>query len=164
VRMSLHTSSSRRRGPSPGRRGGAWSVRLGRAGGQLLDHFGFNVRELARSVTFYEAALAPLGIRIAERHGTSAVIFCGADEFPFFWMGTPIPSFWSEEHAVGRAPIHLSFRASRPEQVQAFYDAGLQAGGRDNGPPGDRGDDYYAAYLIDPDGNNIEAGYRASSR
>jgi catechol 2,3-dioxygenase-like lactoylglutathione lyase family enzyme len=132
-------------------------------GGNLLDHFGFNVRELPRSVAFYEAALAPLGLRIAERHGTSAVIVSGAEEFPFFWMGTPTPSFWSEEHAVGRAPIHLSFRASSPEQVRAFYAAGLQAGGRDNGAPGDRADGYYAAYLLDPDGNNIEAGYRAST-
>lgn len=126
----------------------------------MLDHFGFNVRELARSVAFYEAALAPLGLRIAERHGETAVIISGADEVPFLWMGTATPSFWSEGHAAGRAPIHLCFRASSQEQVDAFYSAGLQAGGRDNGRPGDRGGGYYAAYLLDPDGNNIEAGYR----
>ena len=127
----------------------------------MLDHFGFNVSDVEKSVAFYEAALGPLGMRIAERHGTTAAIVSGADEFPFFWMGTPTPSFWKEGHAIGGAPIHLCFTAPSKEAVDAFHAAGLAAGGVDNGGPGERDEGYYAAYLIDPDGNNVEAGFRS---
>ena len=126
----------------------------------MFDHFGFVVRDLAISLRFYEASLAPLGLRIAERHGNEAVIISGEVEFPFIWMGTPKPQFWREEHGAARSPFHLAFSAPSREAVVAFHEAGLRNGGTDNGAPGVRGSGYYGAFLIDPDGNNIEAGVR----
>lgn len=128
----------------------------------MLDHFGFNVRDLGRSVAFYEACLAPLGLRVTERHPYGAVIFARneTDAAPFFWMGTARPRFWGDEHAAGGSPIHLCFPAPSREAVDAFYAAAVAHGGRDNGPPGERGRTYYAAYVLDPDGNNVEASIR----
>lgn len=126
----------------------------------MFDHFGFVVCDLAKSLRFYEACLAPLGLRIAERHGDDAVIISGAAGFPFIWMGTSRPGFWREEHGAARSPFHLAFSASSREVVVAFHEAGLGHGGTDNGAPGVRGSGYYAAFLIDPDGNNIEAAVR----
>jgi catechol 2,3-dioxygenase-like lactoylglutathione lyase family enzyme len=132
-------------------------------GEAMFDHFGFVVRDLARSLRFYEASLAPLGLRIAERHGNEAVIISGEAEFPFIWMGTPEPDFWREEHGAARSPFHLAFLAPSREAVVAFHEAGLGHGGKDNGAPGPRGSGYYAAFLLDPDGNNIEAGIRQTT-
>ena len=129
----------------------------------MFDHFGFVVRDLARSLRFYEACLAPLGLRIAERHGHEAVIISGEAEFPFIWMGAPEPDFWREEHDAARSPFHLAFSAPSTKAVVAFHEAGLRHGGTDNGTPGSRGGGYYAAYLLDPDGNNIEAAVREST-
>jgi catechol 2,3-dioxygenase-like lactoylglutathione lyase family enzyme len=129
----------------------------------MFDHFGFVVSDLAKSLRFYEASLAPLGLRIAERHGNEAVILSGEAEFPFIWMGTPEPEFWREEHGASRSPFHLAFTAPSTDAVVAFHDAGLRHGGTDNGAPGPRGSGYYAAFLLDPDGNNIEAGVRGAS-
>jgi len=129
-------------------------------GGGMFDHFGFVVRDLARSLRFYEACLAPLGLKVVERQGNEAVIISGDAEFPFIWMGTPRPQFWREEHDAARSPFHLALSAPSREAVATFHEAGLRAGGRDNGAPGARGNGYYAAYLLDPDGNNIEAAVR----
>ncbi len=126
----------------------------------MFDHFGFVVGDLAKSLRFYEACLAPLGLRIAERHGNEAVIISGEAEFPFIWMGTPKPDFWREEHGAAQSPFHLAFSAPSRGAVVAFHEAGLRHEGRDNGAPGTRGSDYYAAFLLDPDGNNVEAGVR----
>ncbi len=129
----------------------------------MLDHFGFVVRDLSESLRFYEPSLAALGLRVAERQGDEAVIICGEAEFPFIWIGTPRPRFWREEHDAARSPLHLAFSAPSTEAVDAFYEVGLKNGGVDNGAPGARGSGYYAAYLLDPDGNNIEAGVRQAS-
>jgi catechol 2,3-dioxygenase-like lactoylglutathione lyase family enzyme len=127
----------------------------------MLDHFGFNVRDLERSVAFYEACLAPLGLAITERHPYGAVIIARpGDEAPFFWMGTARPSFWAEDHQAGASPMHLCFIAPSRSAVDAFHAAALAHGGRDNGAPGERGPGYYAAYVLDPDGNNVEASVR----
>ena len=126
----------------------------------MFDHFGFVVRDLAISLRFYEASLAPLGLRIAERHGNEAVIISGEVEFPFIWMGTPKPQFWREEHGAARSPFHLAFSAPSREAVVAFNEAGLRNGGTEKGEPGVRGSGYYGAFLLAPDGNNIEAGVR----
>lgn len=128
----------------------------------MLDHFGFVVKDLERSTVFYENCLAPVGLRIIERHDYGAVIFARSekDEFPFIWIGTAKPNFWKENHRSSSSPIHLCFKAKNREAVDKFYLAALEFGGVDNGKPGERDPGYYAAYVIDPDGNNIEAGFR----
>ena len=130
----------------------------------MFDHFGFVVRDLAKSLRFYEASLAPLGLRIAERHGNEAVIISAEEaEFPFIWMGTSKPDFWREEYGAARSPFHLAFSAPSREAIVAFHEAALRHGGTDNGAPGARGSSYYPAFLLDPDGNNIEAGVREAT-
>lgn len=94
----------------------------------------------------------------------SFLIRRSADEpIPFIWIGTTQPAFWTSEHRTSSSPIHLAFKAPDRKAVDAFHASGLAAGGRDNGTPGPRGPagmDYYGAFLLDPDGNNIEAGVR----
>lgn len=128
----------------------------------MLDHFGIVVADLEKSTRFYEACLAPLGLQVIERHDYGAVIFAKsvAEAFPFIWIGTGRPSFWREDAAPAKSPLHLAFKAASKEAVEAFHAAALKSGGRDNGQPGERDPNYYAAYVMDPDGNNIEAGYR----
>jgi catechol 2,3-dioxygenase-like lactoylglutathione lyase family enzyme len=122
----------------------------------MLDHVGIEVGDFARSKEFYEAALEPLGIRLLMEpvEGTSAGF--GKDTpqgpNPFFWIG-----------ARGRPPVrgtHVAFGVRSTDQVDAFHAAALAAGGTDNGPPGPRPiyhPGYYGAFVLDPDGNNVEA-------
>jgi len=128
----------------------------------MLDHIGFAVAELQRSRAFFTAALAPLGIAVqmevtAEQTGGAAHVGFGRNGKPFFWIGT------------GRAPsgsAHVAFAAPSRAAVDAFYRAARDAGGADNGPPGLRPHyhpNYYAAFVFDPDGNNIEAVCRAEA-
>lgn len=128
----------------------------------MLDHFGLVVKDLARSVAFYENSLRPLGLQIIERHDYGAVIIAKSktESIPFIWIGVGRPSFWQAAHAPSASPMHLCFTAKQPNEVDAFYQAAIQNGGRDNGAPGNRGEGYYAAYVIDPDGNNVEASVR----
>jgi catechol 2,3-dioxygenase-like lactoylglutathione lyase family enzyme len=122
----------------------------------MIDHIGMPVRDLARATEFYLQALAPLGIAIvlrvsAEESGHGAAVGFGAGQKPFFWIG--------EGERLG-GHVHVAFAASSREAVDAFYRAGLAAGGKDNGPPGLRPHyhaNYYGAFVLDPDGNNIEA-------
>lgn len=121
----------------------------------MIDHVGLAVSDLARSRAFYERALAPLGYRVLveiERNevGGRVVMFGGA-EGPTFVIAD------GERPGEGN---HVAFRAGTRDQVEAFHAAALAAGGRDNGPPGLRehyGRTYYAAFVHDPDGFNIEA-------
>jgi catechol 2,3-dioxygenase-like lactoylglutathione lyase family enzyme len=113
-----------------------------------IDHIGFTVSDFPKSKAFYLAALAPLGMSVVEEGEGWALL--GAEGRPEFWLGG------------GSAPgaIHFAFVAKTREQVQAFHAAALAAGGRDNGAPGIRGHyhpNYYGAFIIDPDGHNIEA-------
>ena len=123
----------------------------------MLDHVGFAVSDAERSRRFYEQALAPLGITLimsvtpeqTEAGGTAHGF--GSDGKPYFWVG--------DNGRVGEG-THVAFRADTRAQVDAFHKAGLEAGGRDNGGPGLRphyGPNYYAAFVYDPDGANIEA-------
>jgi catechol 2,3-dioxygenase-like lactoylglutathione lyase family enzyme len=121
----------------------------------MLDHIGFPVSDLARSRAFYVAALAPLDIRVlheisAEETGTDA--FAGFGEVrPYFWIGTGLAL---------TGCLHVAFTAKDRATVDAFYKAALEAGGRDNGAPGLRPHyhaDYYGAFVLDPDGHNVEA-------
>lgn len=114
----------------------------------MFDHVGIRVADLARSLAFYDAALAPLGyVRCSTYEG-------GAGYGP---EGQPV--FWLSEQATGGG-AHIAFAAPGRDAVDAFHAAGLDAGGRDHGPPGlrpDYGAGYYAAFLVDPDGHNVEA-------
>src|SRR5262245_1905700 len=124
----------------------------------MVDHMGITVEDFARSRFFYEQALAPLGMRLFKGGDFWAVFGTGQEDAFFIWVGSIHPSYWSEAagHHPGGAPLHLALRAPSAEAVDAFYAAALAAGGRDNGAPGTRGGlyKYYAAFVLDPDGNN----------
>jgi catechol 2,3-dioxygenase-like lactoylglutathione lyase family enzyme len=115
----------------------------------MLDHIGVNVSDLARSKSFYERLLGPLGIVVVREYAEHAVGF-GEGQKPFFWLDARQPV------ATG---LHVAFTAEDRETVDAFHAAGLDAGGTDNGAPGPRDyhPNYYGAFVLDPDGNNIEA-------
>jgi catechol 2,3-dioxygenase-like lactoylglutathione lyase family enzyme len=117
--------------------------------GRLVDHIQLVVEDLARSRRFYAAVLEVLGVPISgEGEG-------------FFWADELVVSSTDSEAAQGRLTggVHLAFQAKDRATVEALHRAGLGAGGRDNGAPGERAyhPGYYAAFLLDPDGNNIEA-------
>ncbi len=122
----------------------------------MIDHMGIHVSDPKKSIDFYEKALAPLGytklMEIPTEH-TGGKIVVG--------MGVaPKPDFWLAEGAPEAPPLHVAFRAASHAEVDAFYKAALEAGGRDNGPPGPRPHyhaGYYGAFVLDPDGHNIEA-------
>jgi len=122
----------------------------------MIDHTGVTVSDPAKSRRFYEQALAPLGYKMmmeipVEFTGGAVVLGFGVPPKPDFWMnqGTPqVPH------------IHIAFHAETRAAVDAFYRAAIAAGGRDNGPPGLRPHyhaHYYGAFVLDPDGHNIEA-------
>lgn len=117
--------------------------------GRLVDHIQLVVRDLAASRRFYEAILGALGIPI----GGTAEDYFWADEL----FVSSAASRAAQGHLTGRH--HLAFQAKDRTTVEAFYKAGLDHGGKDNGAPGIRPyhPGYYAAFLLDPDGNNIEA-------
>lgn len=114
----------------------------------MLDHMELFVSDLARSKEFYTKTLAPLGFRII--HDLQDATGFGDESFPSFWIHT----------SDRRHRSHFAFGAKDRAAVEAFYRAAIAAGGRDNGPPGIRAHyhpNYYAAFVYDPDGNNIEA-------
>lgn len=115
----------------------------------MFDHVGFGVTNLAESKSFYLKALQPLGIALAM-------------EGPYgVGLGrNKKPSLWLTETKEQPAHLHLAFTAENREQVQEFYQAALAAGGKDNGAPGLRPHyhaNYYGAFVIGPDGHNVEA-------
>lgn len=123
----------------------------------MLDHVGFAVRDAEVSRRFYEQALAPLGITLlmtatpeqTEAGGTAHGFGSGGN--PYFWIG--------DNEQVGQG-THVAFKAVSRAAVDAFHRAALAAGGTDHGAPGPRpqyGPNYYAAFVLDPDGMNIEA-------
>ena len=124
----------------------------------MLDHIGFSVVDLARAKAFYEQALAPLGIvklveLTPEQTGGNGHVGFGEAGKPYFWIG---------DHAKQalRGCLHVAFVAESRAAVDAFHQAALAAGGRDNGAPGLRPHyhaSYYGAFVIDPDGHNVEA-------
>jgi catechol 2,3-dioxygenase-like lactoylglutathione lyase family enzyme len=130
----------------------------------MLDHMGFRVRDLAASRRFYDAWAALLGLATIDNSDESFLIVRSAEQpLPFVWVGTAMPAFWTPAHETSAAPIHVAFAARNRAAVNAFYAAALDAGGTDNGAPGPRGPEamkYYAAFVLDPDGNNVEAGVR----
>jgi len=122
----------------------------------IIDHIGLQVSDYPRALSFYTHALAPLGIAVVmrvtkeETGGYEGAGFGRAGK-PSFWIGTG-----------GRTapPVHVAFVAESREAVDRFFETALSAGGVDNGGPGVRAHyhpDYYGAFVLDPDGHNIEA-------
>ncbi|NNM71240.1 VOC family protein [Enterovirga aerilata] len=122
----------------------------------MLDHFGFGVSDYARARAFYNAALAPLGIRLVMEMSP-------AETERGNWAagyGREKPDFWIGSDGKTSPPLHVAFAAESREQVRLFHEAAIRAGGRDNGRPGLRPHyhpHYYAAFVLDPDGHNVEA-------
>lgn len=115
----------------------------------MFDHIGLRTADLERLQRFYAAALEPLGIAVAAEYPGGTGL--GRDGQPQLWLG---------ESAQAPSSLHLAFEAESRAQVDAFHRAALAAGATDNGGPGLRTDyhnDYYAAFVLDPDGNNVEA-------
>jgi catechol 2,3-dioxygenase-like lactoylglutathione lyase family enzyme len=123
-----------------------------------LDHIGINATDYARSKAFYEKALAPLGITLVMEYGKAGGF--GRDKKPDFWVGEGATRFQKPEHLALITPVHVCFAARSRAEVDAFYAAAIAAGGRDNGKPGIRAEyhpNYYGAFVLDPDGHNVEA-------
>ena len=122
----------------------------------MLDHVGIPISDFARAKAFYAKALAPLGIGLLmeatpEQTDNGSAAGFGSDGNPYFWFG--------DDGAPGQH-THVAFVADSRAKVDAFHAAALAAGGRDNGAPGLRPHyhpDYYGAFVLDPDGHNIEA-------
>jgi len=126
----------------------------------MLDHTGFVVADLARARRFYDAIARVLGLGTIDNGDHAFLLGRSAEEpLPYLWIGTLRPSFWAEGSRAGINQTHVAFIAPSKAVVDEFYRAGLAAGGRDNGRPGRREgiEPYYGAFVLDPDGNNIEA-------
>jgi catechol 2,3-dioxygenase-like lactoylglutathione lyase family enzyme len=119
----------------------------------MIDHTGIGVADVARSAAFYDAALAALGLtRVTQLPPDT-----GADAVGY---GASYPIFWIDKFHPHSVRQHTAFVAPSRAHVDAFHAAALAAGGRDNGPPGLRDGyppSYYCAFVLDPDGNNMEA-------
>jgi catechol 2,3-dioxygenase-like lactoylglutathione lyase family enzyme len=121
----------------------------------MIDHSGFNMSNPVVSRAFYEKALAPLGyvvmMEVPKEHtGGRVVLGLGAP---------PKPDFWLAEGTPQTPRVHIAFRAESRAAVDEFYAAAIAAGGKDNGPPGPRPHyhaNYYGAFVLDPDGYNVE--------
>ena len=122
----------------------------------MIDHTGLTVTNFAVSKKFYEQALAPLGYAVLMEiplEFTNGVHVAG-------FGVAPKPDFWIANGTPNKPALHIAFRADSRAIVDAFYKAALSAGGKDNGAPGPRPHyhaNYYGAFVLDPDGHNIEA-------
>ena len=123
----------------------------------MIDHVGFPVSDYDSAKAFYAAALAPLGYSLImevtpeQTEAGNAAAGFGRDGKPDFWIGS--------EGGISKS-LHIAIAAQTRADVDVFYKAAMEAGGRDNGPPGLRPHyhpNYYGAFVLDPDGNNIEA-------
>ena len=115
----------------------------------MIDHLGIAVTDLPKSIAFYKQALAPLGYELIRTFDGVAAGF-GIAGKPDFWIGV----------GEAKSRVHVAFATNRRSVVRAFYTAALAAGGNDNGGPGVREmyhPEYYGAFVLDPDGHNIEA-------
>jgi catechol 2,3-dioxygenase-like lactoylglutathione lyase family enzyme len=127
----------------------------------MIDHTGIGVADVARSAVFYDAALGALSMRRVMQLPPNS----GADGVGY---GVDYPVFWIDRFHPHGLKQHTAFKAKSRAEVDAFHAAALRAGGTDNGAPGLRDTatgyppGYYAAFVIDPDGNNMEAVYRES--
>lgn len=118
----------------------------------MIEHVSVPITDYKVSTKFYSAALKPLGYTLLRKYPPQAAGYCEGDS----------TSFWIFKKEKKVQPTHVALRGKNKKAVDDFYAKGLKAGGKDNGGPGfrlDYGDNYYAAFLLDPDGNNIEACY-----
>lgn len=114
----------------------------------MIDHIGIHVGDVERGIAFYSRALAPLGYQLIKRF----------EHFAGFGA-PPKPDFWISSGSAPSHGVHVAFKAGGRQLVRDFYAAAIAAGGKDNGPPGPRPqyhEHYYGAFVLDPDGNNIE--------
>ncbi|MGD0503165.1 MAG: VOC family protein [Steroidobacteraceae bacterium] len=122
----------------------------------MIDHTGLSVSDYPRSKDFYVKTLGAIGYRLLAEFPaaqTGSVDVAGFGE-------PPKPDFWIAKGIANKPVVHVAFRVPNRRLVDAFYQAGIAAGGRDNGPPGPRPhyhQNYYGAFVLDPDGHNIEA-------
>jgi len=122
----------------------------------MLDHISITVADVEKAKAFYEAALKPLGVGVvmsvsAEETGTTGYYGLGEGQKPYLWIA---------EGPTHSGPMHIALAADARAKVDAFYKAAMAAGAKDNGPPGIRAQyhpTYYGAFVIDPDGHNLEA-------
>ena len=122
----------------------------------MIDHIGVVVSDFDKSKQFYLAALAPIGFSLLAEFPASVT---GHTDVAGFGE-PPKPEFWISRGTPNNPPVHVAFRVSSRSLVDAFYRAAIEAGGTDNGPPGIRANyhpNYYGAFVLDPDGHNIEA-------
>ncbi|AGY57058.1 VOC family protein [Gloeobacter kilaueensis] len=121
----------------------------------MFDHISISIQDLDKSIAFYDAVFAPLGYQFAFRHPRGAAY--GPNGRPLFWL----------DHRPTGQPAgggHFAFAAPSRTAVDSFYQAALGQGGKDNGPPGLRSHyhpNYYAAFVLDPDGHRLEAVYHS---
>jgi catechol 2,3-dioxygenase-like lactoylglutathione lyase family enzyme len=124
----------------------------------MIDHISVVVTDYEKSKAFYERALAPLGFSLVMEFGKAGGF--GRDRKPTLWIGEGSPTFWGPSHRAGAAPVHIALVAKDRAAVEAFHVAALAAGATDFGAPGLRPQyhpGYYGAFVLDPDGNNLEA-------
>lgn len=122
----------------------------------MIDHIGITVSDFEKSKLFYSKTLAPIGYSLLMEVAASVT---GSRDFAGFGA-PPKPDFWIGSGTPNVPPVHVAFRVSNRALVNAFYEAALAAGARDNGAPGIRlhyHPNYYGAFVLDPDGHNIEA-------
>ena len=121
--------------------------------GRMIDHVHLRARDLEKTKRFYTDVLKTLGIPVGSQSPRHI-------QFDELWIDALGDEKGSATH------VHLAFQAADREAVERFYAAGMASGGRDNGPPGERdyAPGYYAAFLLDPDGNNVEAVFHGSTK
>jgi catechol 2,3-dioxygenase-like lactoylglutathione lyase family enzyme len=121
----------------------------------MIDHTGVTVSDFDKSKAFYRAALEPIGFELLLEFSAAVTGFADVAGFG----ARPKAEFWINRGEPNKPPVHVAFRVHDRSLVDAFYTAALSAGGRSNGAPGPRPhyhSDYYGAFVLDPDGHNIE--------
>jgi catechol 2,3-dioxygenase-like lactoylglutathione lyase family enzyme len=121
----------------------------------MIDHTGIGVADVGRSAKFYDAALSALGMRRVSQLPDNV----GSDGIGY---GVEYPVFWIDRYHPHSVKQHTAFAAKSRAEVDEFHATALKAGGTENGAPGPRRPNYYAAFVLDPDGNNIEAVFRGN--
>jgi predicted lactoylglutathione lyase len=133
----------------------------------MFSHVGIVFRDLKAGGQFYRQVLEQIGIRLFEDHtqpdGSGWLVFGTPRAKAFFVVAAGRPSFWNESSRPATSPVHIAFDAPSREAVDRFHETGLKCGAANNGNPGVRHGGAYAAFLIDLDGNNLEATYRPPS-